>query len=121
MDPAGIRDEDIRRAEDEADRILAWVERAQAALDELRGVGESPSGQVEATVAGNGRVLDVTIKPRAMRMDSVTLSEEVLEAVARAGLDVARRTEELMREGLPGFEPGEAAAQMERVMNAQWR
>jgi DNA-binding protein YbaB len=121
MDPADDWDEDIRRAEDEADRILAWVDGAQAGLDEITGTGESPSGQVKATVAANGRILDVTIEPRAMRMDSRTLSEEVLAAVAQAGLDVTRRTEELIREGLPGFDPTEAAAKMQHVMNTEWR
>ncbi|MFG1704215.1 YbaB/EbfC family nucleoid-associated protein [Nonomuraea sp. M3C6] len=120
MDPADIRDEDISRAEDEADRIETWINRARADLDELKGTGESPSGTVTATVAANGRVLDVAIAPRAMRLDSQTLSEEVLAAVAQAGQDVTRRTEELIREGLPGFDPAAATARMERIMNTEW-
>ncbi|MFG2073389.1 YbaB/EbfC family nucleoid-associated protein [Nonomuraea maritima] len=120
-DPDGFRDDDIARAEEEAERILAWTDRAQAELQELTGTGESPSGQVTAVVAASGRVVEVSLRPRAMRLDSRTLSEEVLAAVASAGHDVTRRVEELIRQGLPGFDPGQAVARVERVMNMRWR
>ncbi|GAA3078379.1 YbaB/EbfC family nucleoid-associated protein [Streptosporangium carneum] len=121
INPADIREEDLVRADEQADRVLAWIEEAQAGLDEVTGTGEGASGQVTARVTAEGRVLDVAFGPRAMRLDSRTLAEEVVSAVARARLDAARQTDELMREGLPGFDPVEAAAQFEGLLDTPWR
>ncbi|MEU7693525.1 YbaB/EbfC family nucleoid-associated protein [Microbispora hainanensis] len=120
MNPADIREEDLARAEEQAERVHAWAERARADLEEITGTGEAASGQVTATVSAEGMVLDVTFGPRAMRLDSRTLAEEVRAAVSRARLDAARRTRELIRDGLPGFDPDEAAAQFERLLDVPW-
>ncbi len=121
INPADIREEDLVRADDQADRVSAWIEETQAGLDEVIGTGEGASGQITVRVTAGGRVLDVVFGPRAMRLDSRTLAEEVLSAVARARLDVTRQVEQLMRDGLPGFDPAEAAAQFERLLNTPWR
>ncbi|TQS17709.1 YbaB/EbfC family nucleoid-associated protein [Microbispora hainanensis] len=120
MNPADIREEDLARAEEQAERVHAWAERARGDLEEITGTGEAASGQVTATVSAEGTVLDVTFGPRAMRLDSRTLAEEVRAAVSRARLDAARRTRELIRDGLPGFDPDEAAAQFERLLDVPW-
>ncbi|WP_432925838.1 YbaB/EbfC family nucleoid-associated protein [Microbispora sp. CA-135349] len=120
MNPADIREEDLARAEEQAERIDAWMERARAGLDEITGTGEAASGQVTVTVSADGLVLNVAFGPRAMRLDSRTLAEEVRAAVSRARLDAVRRTRELIRDGLPGFDPDEAAAQFERLLDAPW-
>ncbi|MGW5266420.1 YbaB/EbfC family nucleoid-associated protein [Microbispora sp. NPDC004025] len=120
MNPADIREEDLVRAEEQAERVQAWAERARADLEEITGTGEAASGQVTATVSAEGLVLDVAFGPRAMRLDSRTLAEEVRAAVSRARLDAARRTRELIRDGLPGFDPDEAAAQFERLLDVPW-
>ncbi|MEV8638266.1 YbaB/EbfC family nucleoid-associated protein [Streptosporangium sp. NPDC051023] len=121
INPADIREKDLVLAEERADRVLAWVEEAQADLDKVVGTGEGASGQVTVSVTAEGRVLDVAFGPRAMRLDSHTLAEEVLAAIARARTDAARRIDELMREGLPGFDPAEAAAQFEGLLDTPWR
>ncbi|MEU6414168.1 YbaB/EbfC family nucleoid-associated protein [Microbispora sp. NPDC046933] len=120
MNPADIRETDLARAEEQAERIHAWIERAQAGLDGITGTGEAASGQVTVTVSAYGLVLDVTFGPRAMRLDSRALADEVRAAVSRARLDAARRTRELIRDGLPGFDPDEAAAQFERLLDTPW-
>ncbi|WP_182909782.1 YbaB/EbfC family nucleoid-associated protein [Microbispora sp. H13382] len=120
MNPADIREEDLARAEEQAERVHAWAERARAHLEEITGTGEAASGQVTATVSAEGLVLDVAFGPRATRLDSRTLAEEVRAAVSRARLDAARRTRELIRDGLPGFDPDEAAAQFERLLDVPW-
>ncbi|MEV7011185.1 YbaB/EbfC family nucleoid-associated protein [Streptosporangium sp. NPDC051022] len=121
INPADIREEDLVRADAQADRTLAWIEEAQADLDKVVGVGEGASGQVRVEVTADGRVLGVVFEPRAMRLDSRTLAEEVLSAVARARGDAAGQVDRLMREGLPGFDPAEAAAQFERLLDTSWR
>ncbi|WP_433431093.1 YbaB/EbfC family nucleoid-associated protein [Nonomuraea sp. CA-141351] len=119
-DPADISHEDLARDERQADGILAWIERARAGVEAVTGTGEAASGQVIAIVAADGKVLDVTIRQRAMRLDSRTLAEEVLAALQQAGLDAARKTEELIREALPGFDPAAATAQLERLAGTPW-
>ena len=120
MNPADIREEDLAGAEERAERLRAWAEGARAGLDEITGTGEAASGQVTATVSAEGLVLDVTFGPRASRLDSRTLAEEVRAAVSRARLDAARRTRELIREDLPWFDPDEATAEFERLLDTPW-
>ncbi|WP_181448554.1 YbaB/EbfC family nucleoid-associated protein [Nonomuraea aridisoli] len=119
--PADISAEELARDAEQAERILAWSERAQAALDEVTGTGRAAGGQVTATVAADGKVLRVDIGERAMRLGSLQLAEEILAALRLAGLDAARRTEELVRESLPGFDPAGALAEFERLAAATWR
>ncbi|MFF4415583.1 YbaB/EbfC family nucleoid-associated protein [Streptosporangium sp. NPDC001559] len=121
IDPADIREEDLALADTQADRVLAWIQEAQGALDEVVGEGRGESGQVTATVTAEGRVLEVVFDPRAMRLGSHVLAEEVRSAVARARLDATRRIEEMMREGIAGFDPAEATAQFERLLDTPWR
>ncbi|MFI7614823.1 YbaB/EbfC family nucleoid-associated protein [Nonomuraea terrae] len=119
--PADISPEELARDAEQAERIRAWSEHAQAALDEVTGTGEAAGGQVTATVAADGKVLEVVIGERAMRLGSLELAEEILAALRLAGLDAARRTEELIRESLPGFDPAEALAAFERLAATPWR
>ncbi|WP_169953351.1 YbaB/EbfC family nucleoid-associated protein [Microbispora sp. H11081] len=120
INPADIREEDLAGAEERAERLRAWAEGAQAGLGEITGTGEAASGQVTATVSAEGLVLDVTFGPRASRLDSRTLAEEVRAAVSRARLDAARRTGEMIREALPWFDPEQAAADFERLLDTSW-
>lgn len=118
--PADIRDEEMAREAAEADRALAWIERAQADMAAVKGVGKSASGHVVATVTAEGKVLGVSIEERAMRLGSQGLAEEVLAALAEAGLDAARQIEELIREGMPGYDPAAVSAQLERLAGTPW-
>ncbi|MGP3956531.1 YbaB/EbfC family nucleoid-associated protein [Nonomuraea sp. 3N208] len=118
--PAAYSDAELAREAALADRALAWIERAQAEIAAVKGVGESRSGQVVATVTADGKVLGVSIKERAMRLDSRTLAEEVLAALRQAGLDAARQADELIREGMPGYDPAAVSAQLERLANTPW-
>lgn len=117
MDPGDIRADDLTRASSHAEKILAWVERAQDDLNEITGTGTGASGQITATVEATGKVLDVAFTPRALRLDSRTLAEEVLSAVRQAQHDAERKTRDLMREALDGFDPVEAQARFNRLLN----
>ena len=78
---AGLDVEGMLRRAQESQRRLAEV---QAQREELRVVGRSPDGLLEATVDGTGRIVDLRIEPRAMRLDSYSLAEGLLAAVKDA-------------------------------------
>ncbi|MGI5286253.1 YbaB/EbfC family nucleoid-associated protein [Nonomuraea polychroma] len=70
--------------------------RADAAL---RGDGEAANGQVRAVAGDDGRLHELHLNPRVMRMASEDLAREILVAV-NAALDD-------LRAGLPGLEAAE--------------
>ncbi|GAA4914796.1 DNA-binding protein YbaB [Nonomuraea thailandensis] len=119
LDPANIRDEDLDEAARHGERMLAWLETAREELDQVVGAGESPSGLVRARVDANGRVIDVTYGPGAPRMGSLELADETLAAVHAAGADAERRTHDLMREALPGYDPVAARAELESLLDGE--
>jgi DNA-binding protein YbaB len=101
---------------EEGERMLTWLETAQEDLDRIIGAGEAASGQVKATVDANGLVLDVAYGPHALRLGSAELAEQTLVAVRAAGADAVRKTHDLMREALPGYDPATAGAELERIL-----
>ncbi|MFI7129040.1 YbaB/EbfC family nucleoid-associated protein [Nonomuraea sp. NPDC050153] len=116
-DPANIREQDLDEVTRQGERMLAWLETAQEELDKIVGTGEAASGQVKAKVDVNGRVLNVRYGPRATRLGSQELAEQTLAAVGEACADAQRQTHDFMREALPGYDPAEANAQFERLLN----
>ncbi|MEU4331024.1 YbaB/EbfC family nucleoid-associated protein [Nonomuraea dietziae] len=119
FDPADITDQHIDEVARQGERVLAWLETAQADLDQIVGAGEAAAGQVKATVDVNGRVLEVTYGPRVMRLGSQELAEQTLVAVRAACADAHRQTHDLMREAMPDFDPVEANEQFQRLL-ADW-
>ncbi|MEU6723247.1 YbaB/EbfC family nucleoid-associated protein [Nonomuraea wenchangensis] len=119
-DPADIKERDLDEAGRAGERMLAWLESAQEDLDRVVGAGRSRSGQVEARVDANGRVLKVAYGPRATKLPSRDLAEETLAAVREACADAQRQTHDLMREALPGYDPAEAEARLEAMLG-DWR
>lgn len=69
----------------------------QRTMAELRGVGEAADGNIRVEVGHNGALVGLTINPRAMRMGSEQLAEEILEAAREAAEDIGERSEEEMR------------------------
>jgi DNA-binding protein YbaB len=116
FDPADIKDQDIAEVARQGERVLAWLETAQADLDRIVGAGETASGQVKAIVDANGRVAGVTYGPRTTRMSSQELAEQTLAAVREACADAQRQTYDLMREAMPDFDPVEAGEQFQRLL-----
>ncbi|MEU4508682.1 YbaB/EbfC family nucleoid-associated protein [Nonomuraea wenchangensis] len=104
-DPANWREEDLEQEADKAAKILAWVADGQRELDEITGTGEAADGQVKATAAVDGSVRDIVITPRAMRLDSRTLAEQLTLAVGRAQDDAERQSRQLMADALGDLLP----------------
>jgi hypothetical protein len=74
--PAGANQADPAGAADPADA-------------ELRGTGEAAGGQVQVTVTTGGKLAEVRIDPRAMRLGSAALGEQIV-AAGNAALDDLR-------------------------------
>ncbi|MET8333877.1 YbaB/EbfC family nucleoid-associated protein [Streptosporangium canum] len=119
-DAGGIWEEEFDQAGRRAGRMLESIETMQVDLEKVTGVGEAASGQVKVTVAVDGKVLDVVFGPRISRLDSRTLAEHVLQAARDAQRDAERRTQELMREALDGFDPAEARTRLDRLLRLPW-
>ncbi|MGW2147109.1 YbaB/EbfC family nucleoid-associated protein [Nonomuraea bangladeshensis] len=104
-DPANWREEDLEREAEKAAKILAWMDDGQRELDEITGTGEAANGQVKAVAAVDGTVRDIVITPRAMRLDSRTLAEQLTLAVGRAQDDAERQSRQLMADALGDLLP----------------
>ncbi|MFC7648189.1 YbaB/EbfC family nucleoid-associated protein [Streptosporangium lutulentum] len=86
----------------DSERSQRDLTAAMTDLREITGSGESRSGLVSARVGADGRVTGVKIASRGMRLDSDSLSEEVLEAVQAAQDDQERQARELVALPLGG-------------------
>ncbi|MFI9557848.1 YbaB/EbfC family nucleoid-associated protein [Nonomuraea endophytica] len=119
IDPANISERELDEAARQGERMLAWLESAQEELRAVTGVGEGPSGHVRVTVDTDGLVLDVRYDRQALRMGSQDLAEETLAAVRSAAADARRRTHDLMREAIPGYDPARTESELERLLRPE--
>ncbi|MCO5968799.1 YbaB/EbfC family nucleoid-associated protein [Actinoallomurus soli] len=78
----------------EQNEKLAEMQRSMA---DMRGKGEGADGRVKVEVAHNGALVGLTIDPRAMRLGSGQLADEILTAAREAAKDISERAEEMMR------------------------
>ncbi|MEO3789169.1 YbaB/EbfC family nucleoid-associated protein [Nonomuraea sp. B10E15] len=88
--------EDLERITARAEEMLARVEELRSEIDVAVGHGAAADGQVRVTVGASGRLTEVELAPRAMRMDSRRLAEAMLRAAQEAQDDVARKVEAVM-------------------------
>ncbi len=86
----------LRQAQQAAQR----AEQIRQQRDDLQAVGESEDGLVRATVDAAGRVVALSIEPRAMRNDSEGLAEKVLAAIRQAYQEIEAKADELAGEAL---------------------
>jgi DNA-binding protein YbaB len=97
FDPDNFELEDFERV---AQRSKEAVQRLNGVMEELgavTGEGAAAGGLVGAVVDGGGRMQQVTLDPRIMRLDSGSIAEAVTEAVRMAQDDAQRKNEELLR------------------------
>ncbi|TDE36396.1 YbaB/EbfC family DNA-binding protein [Nonomuraea mesophila] len=79
---------------EEERRVPGFLEKEYDELQSLVGTGTNASGHVTATADAHGRVRELGIGPRAMRLDSHVLAEEILAAVRDARRAVVAKAEE---------------------------
>lgn len=82
-------------------RIAALAERAkgmQDALNEAGADGTGPAGLATVRVGFNGELEELTIEPRAMRLDSESLAQEIIGAYEEALSASRERITELLGE-----------------------
>lgn len=63
-------------------------------LRQIRGRGEGADGLIRVEVTGGGRVTDLTLDPRVMRLASQDLRDEIMAALRRATEDADRQTQQ---------------------------
>lgn len=85
----------LERMVKESERSMRELMEAMRELQNIEGQGESRSGAVSAQVNAEGRLADVRIGARAMRLGSDELAKEVLEAVRAAQDDHERQAREI--------------------------
>jgi DNA-binding YbaB/EbfC family protein len=74
------------------------LKEVQAKRAEMRVPGSSPDGMVEVTVDGTGRIVGVSVNPRALRLDSFSLAEAMLAAAQAAYVAYDEQAQQLMAE-----------------------
>jgi DNA-binding protein YbaB len=127
FDPAAFRVEDLQRLTSQADEMMKRLNESSEQMADLVGEGEAADGLLRATVDSGGRIKEIDINPRAMRMDSKTLAEGLTEAIAAAQDDVASRSEGMVTDllasyGLPTkVDPAEALERIDTVGQAAQR
>ncbi|GAA3254163.1 YbaB/EbfC family nucleoid-associated protein [Nonomuraea helvata] len=114
----GVRDVDGPARE--GAQMLDALEATQEDIDKIVGTAKGRSGHVEASVNPEGSVLNVSLAPRALRMSSHDLGEEVVAALDLAYADADRQVDALLSEALPGFDLEQAAADLQRIIG-DWR
>jgi DNA-binding protein YbaB len=100
MNPAAFREGDLERIAAQAEELLARAEGLKDEIEGVVGTGESRDGQVRVSVAASGRVTEIALAPRAMRMESQKLAEELLIVAQQAHDDAEAKVKALMADVL---------------------
>jgi DNA-binding protein YbaB len=74
------------------------AQKYREVVEEIRGQGRAGEGLVTATADFTGTVTGLHIDARAMRLDSFTLTDYLLEAIAAAQRDAKDRAAEASKE-----------------------
>jgi DNA-binding protein YbaB len=94
--------EDLERITARAEEMLVRAEQLKSDVDVVVGRGEAADGLVRVTAGASGRLMEVVVAPRAMRLDSVRLAEALLRAAQEAQDEVARKVDDVMAGTLSG-------------------
>lgn len=100
--PDDLLPENLERMVKDSEESLRRLADMTDELDSITGKGKSRSGMVEAVVDNGGRLDRIELEPRAMRLSSAELSEEIVEAVRAAQDSAQRQGEELLAQAMGG-------------------
>ena len=81
------------------DQLSAHEEKRRE-IAELVVEGRSANDLIAVQMGAGGVIKDVTVDPRAMRLDSYTMRDSILEAVDQAHADLKEKTRELLVESI---------------------
>ncbi|MFI6736844.1 YbaB/EbfC family nucleoid-associated protein [Nonomuraea sp. NPDC050451] len=100
-----MRPSSMEEDRDYLDRLLTQAETmmrslagARARLGRITGTGEAAGGLVSAVADGHGRVRELVVDPRGMRLGAEALGRELGEAMRAAQRDAERQVHDLMAE-----------------------
>jgi DNA-binding protein YbaB len=89
-------DDAMRQARERIERFS----RQDFTFDEISGVGEAANGLVTVRVKPGGKPSELTIDPRAMRLGSEVLGEEIVKAISAAIDDAAATLTDMVGAGM---------------------
>ncbi|TDD09945.1 YbaB/EbfC family DNA-binding protein [Nonomuraea deserti] len=96
-------------ADEDESRVPDFLEKQYGELESVTGTGANASGHVTATADARGRVREIGIGGRAMRLDSHVLAEDILAAVREARRAVVAKAEEKVFDAFPDLDAGTGA------------
>lgn len=108
---------EFERLLEDTRRVLEQIRSGDGEVpdeEEVHGEGEAADGQVRAVVVTGGRLKSLSVDPRAMRMGSAALCEQIVVAV-NAALDDLRGK----AAGQPVTSAADPAALAERIRDLQ--
>ncbi|MEU7828025.1 MULTISPECIES: YbaB/EbfC family nucleoid-associated protein [unclassified Nonomuraea] len=119
-DSKNIYQDELHRISEQAERAHSRLKKAGGGFNDVYGTGESADGKIRARTDSGGRITEVRLDPRAMKLSSQDLGEEITLAVRRAQDDCERNHEELLRDAVGRTPPSPDAAmeQFEEVMHS---
>ncbi|GAA4189087.1 hypothetical protein GCM10022252_25400 [Streptosporangium oxazolinicum] len=94
--PENLRLEDLDAVVRQSEETLRRLGGVFGELETVTGEGSGAGGLARALVDGAGRIKEITLEPRIMRLDSQAIAEAVTEAVRAAQEAAARANEELL-------------------------
>lgn len=92
-----LRLEDLDAVVRQSEETLRRLGGVFGELETVTGEGTGADGLARALVDGAGRIKEITLEPRIMRLDSQAVAEAVTEAVRAAQEAAGRANEELLR------------------------
>ncbi len=100
--PENLRLEDLDAVVRQSEETLRRLGGVFGELETVTGEGSGADGLARALVDGAGRIKEITLEPRIMRLDSQAVAEAVTEAVRAAQEAAGRANEELLRAATGG-------------------
>jgi DNA-binding protein YbaB len=112
---SGSAAEELDRLLAQASQLLASVRTTTAAGGAERvGIGEAADGRVRASVGAGYKLTDLRIDPRAMRLESQALGEQIMQAV-NAAVDDLREAGAAGAAVTPEVDVGELVGRLEEL------
>lgn len=86
MSDLGQREEALRREYEQNERLIAETERQ---VEQAIGTGSAEDGAVQVRADATGRVVEVDLEPRALRLGSIGRLEQAIKTACNAATEAA--------------------------------